>query len=235
MQTWDATPRYHQLFDEQQVFFLDDYPTRSDKKDLMERVRLTVEHNHGLGIASLLLIDDCLAQVLSGQLPILEVFTNGRALGLTVVLLAQSNVRASTVGNIVRSNATYIIFFNSMIHSVAKTEQWVTDEQEFRLAVKSVVVGRVAAVLIPGKNPPLHHMQAPEEFRIDKLGRPDLRGHLVPLLPASVPPSRRRAAPAPVQPAPIAGGGEGGASLQCNVCLEDVAHEFNLVRFGCCT
>jgi hypothetical protein len=122
-----------------------------------------------------------------------------------------------------------------MIHSVAKTEQWVTDEQEFRLAVKSVVVGHVAGVLIPGKNPPLHHMQAPEEFRIDKLGRPDLRGHLVPLPPASVPPSRRRAAPAPVDPAPIAGGGEGGASLQCNVCLEDVAHKFNLVRFGCCT
>jgi hypothetical protein len=86
------------LFDEQQVFFLDDYPAPSNKKDLIERVRLTAAHNHGLGIASLLLIDDCLAQVLSGELPILEVFTNGRALGLTVVLLAQSNVRASTVG-----------------------------------------------------------------------------------------------------------------------------------------
>ena len=181
------------LMTQQQVFFLDNYPARSNKKDLMERVRLTVAHNHGLGIASLLLIDDCLAQVLNGHLPILEVFTNGRALRLTIVLLAQGNVRASTVGNIVRSNATYIIFFNSMIHSVAKTEQWVTDEQEFRLAVKSVVVGRVAAVLIPGKNPPLHHMQAPEEFRIDKLGRPDLRGHLVPL--PSVPPSRRRGGP----------------------------------------
>jgi hypothetical protein len=109
MQTWDATPRYHQLFDEQQVFFLDNYPARSNKKDLMERVRLTVAHNHGLGIASLLLIDDCLAQVLSGHLRILEVFTNGRALGLTVVLLFQGNVRACTVGNIVRSNATCII------------------------------------------------------------------------------------------------------------------------------
>jgi hypothetical protein len=230
MQTWNANPRYHQLFDEQQVFFLDDYPTRSDKKDLMERVRLTVEHNHGLGIASLLLIDDCLAQVLSGDLPILKVFTNGRALGLTVVLLLQGNVRAGTVGTIVRVNATCIIFFNSLIRSVAKTEEWVTDEREFLLAAQPVVVGRVAGVLIAGKNPPLHHMQAPAEFRINKLGRPDLRGRLEPL--PSVPPARRRA-PAPVAPAPIAGGGQG--ALQCDVCLEDVAHEFNLVRFGCCT
>ena len=125
-------------------------------------------------------------------------------------------------------------FFNSLIRSVAKTEEWVTDEREFLLAAQPVVVGRVAGVLIRDKNPPLHHMQAPAEFRIDKLGRPDLRGYLVPLPPASVPPSRRRPPPAPVEPAPIAGGGEGG-ELQCNVCLEDVAHEFNLVRFGCCT
>jgi len=79
------------------------------------------------------------------------------------------------VGNIVRGNATCIIFFNSLIRSVAKTEQWVTDEREFLLAAQPVVVGRVAGVLIAGKNPPLHHMQAPAEFRINKLGRPDLR------------------------------------------------------------
>jgi len=38
-----------------------------------------------MGVASVLLIDDCLQQILNGSLPILEVFTNGRADLLTVV------------------------------------------------------------------------------------------------------------------------------------------------------
>ena len=65
------------MFDEKQVFFLEDYPTKTDKAKLMERIRLTVADNKKDGFNSLLLIDDCVTEMLNCELNIQPLMTNG--------------------------------------------------------------------------------------------------------------------------------------------------------------
>ena len=78
----------------------------------------------------MLIIDDCLQQVVDGIVPIMELITNGRTMGLTVVCLFQGGVRASTYGKIVRSNANVIIFLHRMLNEVAETKEWVSSYEK---------------------------------------------------------------------------------------------------------
>jgi hypothetical protein len=80
----------------------------------MEWIRLTVADNRRYNVASLLLIDVCVPYLISGQLPIMDLLTNGRAIWLTVISLWQSGVRSRTVGNVVRENVATVLFFKDL-------------------------------------------------------------------------------------------------------------------------
>eukprot|EP00035_Acanthoeca_spectabilis_P016976 m.354065 g.354065 ORF g.354065 m.354065 type:complete len:333 (-) comp16594_c0_seq1:1387-2385(-) len=116
---------WQRLLEGKQVYFIDDYPTKKQKTELMERIRLTTADNMVHGVSSLLIIDDCVTELLNGSLPITALLTNG----LTVVSLWQSPVRTGTVGNIVRQNKATVVFFPSMIATVATVPQWVPSDQ----------------------------------------------------------------------------------------------------------
>eukprot|EP00035_Acanthoeca_spectabilis_P017897 m.377902 g.377902 ORF g.377902 m.377902 type:complete len:677 (+) comp16705_c4_seq62:381-2411(+) len=181
--TWDGNLPYHDLLDESQVFFLDNYPSKKDKKTLMERIRVTVADNRRNGVPSLLLVDDCVPQLLNANLPIMELMTNGRTMWLTVISLWQTQVRSGMVGNVIRSNATVVVFFKSMIASTVKKDEWVAhdDSRHTEMAMQTELRGHTAGVILPTKNPSLYKMQAPETYPVVKIGRPDLKGKLVDL------------------------------------------------------
>jgi hypothetical protein len=53
----------------------------------MERIRLTVADNRRYNVMLLVLIEVCAPYLLSGQLPIMDLLTNGRSMWLTVMSL----------------------------------------------------------------------------------------------------------------------------------------------------
>lgn len=149
----------------------------------MERIRVTVADNRRNGVPSLLLVDDCVPQLLNADLPIMELMTNGRTMWLTVISLWQTQVRSGMVGNVIRSNATVVVFFKSMIVSTVKKEEWIAhdDSRHTEMAMQTELRGHTAGVILPTKNPSLYKMQAPETYPVVKIGRPDLKGKLVDL------------------------------------------------------
>jgi hypothetical protein len=171
LQTWDFNPCYHDLLDESQVFFLDLYPTKKAKKALMEHIKETVTRNKSvLGVNSLLLIDDCVTELLNGDLNIQPLMTNGRTMGLTVITLWQSNVKSGQVGNVIRSNAALVIYFESMVNAVSATNSWVDEAKPFLELVKNEVKGRTAGIILPGQVPKFRKMEAPPKYALKKLG-----------------------------------------------------------------
>ena len=130
------------------MFFLDKYPSKKDKKTLMERIRVTVADNRRNGVPSLLLVDDCVPQLLNADLPIMELMTNGRTMWLTVISLWQTQVRSGMVGNVIRSNATVVVFFKSMIASTVKKDEWVAhdDSRHTEMAMQTELreIGRAS-------------------------------------------------------------------------------------------
>jgi hypothetical protein len=53
----------------------------------MEWIRLTVADNRRYNVSSLVLIDVCVPYLISGQLPIMDLLTNGLSMWLTVMSL----------------------------------------------------------------------------------------------------------------------------------------------------
>lgn len=123
-----------------------------------------------LGVNSLLLIDDCVTELLNGDLNIQPLMTNGRTMGLTVITLWQSNVRSGQVGAVIRSNAALVIYFESMVNAVSVTNSWVDEAKPFRELVKNEVKGRTAGIILPGQVPKFRKMEAPPKYALKKLG-----------------------------------------------------------------
>jgi hypothetical protein len=63
------------------------FGSKADKEGLMEWRRLTVADNRRYNVSSLVLIDVCAQYLLNGQLPIMDLLTNGRSMWLTVMSL----------------------------------------------------------------------------------------------------------------------------------------------------
>jgi hypothetical protein len=124
-QVWDQTPRYHDLLDPTQVYFIDDYPSKDDKLGLIKWIWLTVEDNRRNSVSSMLLIDDCASHMVRGDLKIDDMLTNGRSQWLTVITLWQRSIKSNGDGPTIRENLTMIIFFRTRIPSIAGVEVWV--------------------------------------------------------------------------------------------------------------
>jgi len=65
--------------------------SKADKEGLIERIRLTVADNRRYNVLLLVLIEVCAPYLLSGQLPIMDLLTNGRSMWLTVMSLHVPN------------------------------------------------------------------------------------------------------------------------------------------------
>ena len=128
------------------------------------------------GFSSLLIIDDCVNELIQGDIPILKLMTNGRSIGLTVISLWQSNVRAGTVGNAIRENQATVIFFRNMIDTVSN--DWMKNDKDFKRRADKQVTGQTAGVLEMDLDRKMYVMQAPKEYPMAILGRPDWRDEL---------------------------------------------------------
>jgi hypothetical protein len=97
-QVWDQTPRYHDLLDPAQVYFIDDYPSKDDKLGLIKWIWLTVADNRRNSVSSMLLIDDCASHMVRGDLNIDDMITNRRSQWLTVITLWQRSIKSNGDG-----------------------------------------------------------------------------------------------------------------------------------------
>jgi hypothetical protein len=93
----------------------------------MEWIRLTVTDNRRYNVLLLVLIDVCAPYILSGQLPIMDLLTNGRSMWLTIMSLHVPDPVRS--GNVVReSMAAAVLFFKTMIDTVSKVPERVPED-----------------------------------------------------------------------------------------------------------
>lgn len=100
------------------MYIVEDYEKKGELKDLVERIYDTAIDNMKQGAPSLLILDDCLNEMMKGTVPIVKLMSNVRALGLTVISLWQSNIISGRDGKVVRTNQSTIVFFRSMIEVV---------------------------------------------------------------------------------------------------------------------
>jgi hypothetical protein len=161
---WENDPLFSKLLDPTRVIL-----------SMTTPLSKVVADNRRYNVSSLVLIDVCVPYLISGQLPIMDLLTNGRSMWLTVISLWQSGVRSGTVGNIVHVNKATVLFFRTMINTVSKVPEWVPedDAKVFKSVTRSELGKHWAGVINTDKSS-LPKIHAPPLYAITTLGQPEL-------------------------------------------------------------
>ena len=193
--TWKARGNsiYHQLLDERQVFFIEDYPTDDDKKALVAYLLAYAGWLHGsvdehgdkmgsgLGLNTWVLMDDLLQYFISGSVPVFDLLANGRSNGLTLWMVCQYLPRVGNTGPIVRTNLRWIACYGATMPAALKFEEWCPADvakeldQRYRLAGVMEKSKHTAAVLVPGSSG-FYTLTAPhpDTLKIKRIGNLNL-------------------------------------------------------------
>ena len=153
----------------------------------MERLRLTAADDRRPGVPTLLIIDDSLAQIQNGDLPVTAMLTNGRTMRLTVVIMTQSTPTANNLGKVLRSNVNLVFVFKRQTSAAVKVAEWLPDrnaKEQFLCAVQAPAT--YTSVGIDVGRGELYYVRPPPGYQPRRLGAAALHGKLLPA-PAPAP------------------------------------------------
>jgi len=193
--TWKARGNNicHQLLDQRQVFFIEDFPTNEDKATLVAYLLAYAgwlhgsvdEHGNkvgsGLGLNTWVLMDDLLQHFITGSVPVFDLLANGRSNGLTLWMVCQCLPRVGNTGPIVRTDLRWTACHGATVPAALKFEEWCPADaakeldQRHRLAGVMEKSKHTAAVLVPGSSG-FYTLTAPhpDTLKIKRIGNLNL-------------------------------------------------------------